>query len=408
MRYFENKMTVKDVDCTGKRVLMRVDFNVPLGEDGKVADDLRIKSALPTLEYVLKKNAKVILMSHLGRPKGKRVPGMSLAPVKEALEGMVDAPVHFADDCVGPDVEKAAASLEGGEILLLENLRFHPEETENEPGFAKKLASLGEVYVDDAFGTAHRAHASTTGVTNFISPAVAGFLLEREIEFLGKVLVNPSKPFVAILGGAKISGKIDVIQNLIGKVDGMLIGGGMANTFMKAAGKEIGDSLYEESALETARGLVELAGSKEVDFLLPADYLAAKKVEAGARTVEVQESQAVPAGYAIVDIGPRTITLFSDKVRRAHTIFWNGPMGIFEIEDFSKGTVELARAVADATTGGTISVIGGGDTASAAKKAGVAAEITHVSTGGGASLEFVGGKELPGIAALTDKGRGQV
>ncbi len=405
-RYFENKMTVRDINLAGKRVLVRVDFNVPLGKDGKVADDFRIKSALPTLEYILGQGARLILMSHLGRPKGKRVPEMSLAPVRDALERLLGVGVKFAPDCVGPEVEAMAGSLKEGEVLLLENLRFHSEETDNDPGFAKKLAGLADVYVNDAFGTAHRAHASTEGVTHFTSPAVAGFLLEKEIEFLGGVLVNPERPFVAILGGAKISGKIDIIKNLMDKVDGMLIGGGMANTFLKAGGAEIGSSLFEESSLDLAREIMKLAEARKVKFLLPTDYVAADKVEEGAATMAVEAGRPVPEGYSLVDIGPGTVALFAGEVRRARTVFWNGPMGVFEIDDFSRGTVSLSKAVAEATGSGTISVLGGGDTASAAKKAGVADRMTHISTGGGASLEFVGGKVLPGIAALTDRGEG--
>jgi phosphoglycerate kinase len=405
-KYFENKMTVSDVDCAGKRVLVRVDFNVPIGKDGKVADDFRIRSALPTLEHILRQGAKLILMSHLGRPKGKRVPEMSLAPVRDALEGLLGVKVGFAEDCVGPGVAEATANLAGGEVLLLENLRFHAEETDNDPEFARQLAGLADVYVNDAFGTAHRAHASTEGITHFISPAVAGFLLEREIEFLGGVLVEPAKPFIAILGGAKISGKIDVIKNLMDKVDGMLIGGGMANTFLKADGAEIGSSLYEESSLDLAREIMALAESRQVKFLLPADYVAADKVEEGAATMVIEPGQPVPEGYALVDVGPATVLLFGEEVKSARTVFWNGPMGVFEVEDFSRGTVDLSKAVAEATAGGTVSVLGGGDTASAAKKAGVAGEMTHISTGGGASLEFVEGKELPGIAALTGRGEG--
>lgn len=405
-KYFENKMTVKDVDCSGKRVLVRVDFNVPLGKDGGVADDFRIRAALPTLEYILKQNAKLILMSHLGRPKGKRVAGLSLSPVREVLEALLKVKVKFARDCVGSEAEEAAASLAPGEVLLLENLRFHAEETDNDPEFAKQLAGLADVYVNDAFGTAHRAHASTEGITHFTSPAVAGILLEKEIEFLGGVLVEPGRPFIAILGGAKISGKIDVIKNLMDKVDGMLIGGGMANTFLKAKGVEIGSSLFEESSLGLADEIMKMAEAGQVKFLLPADYIAADKVEQGARTMSIKAGQDVPEGYALVDVGPGTVGVFGEEVKRARTVFWNGPMGVFEVEDFSQGTVGLSKAVAEATEGGTVSVLGGGDTASAARRAGVADMMTHISTGGGASLEFVEGKELPGIAALT--GRGEV
>jgi len=358
------------------------------------------------LEYILRQGAKLVLMSHLGRPKGKRVPELSLAPVRDALESLLGVPVKFAPDCVGPEVGKLADSLEEGEVLLLENLRFYSEETGNDPGFAERLAALADVYVNDAFGTAHRAHASTEGITHLTSPAVAGFLLEKEIEFLGGLLVDPEKPFVAILGGAKISGKIGVIKNLMDRVDGILIGGGMANTFLKADGADIGSSLFEESSLDVAREITNLAEAKQVKFLLPADYVAADKVEEGAATVAVEPGQPVSDGWALVDIGPGTVALFGEEVMQASTVFWNGPMGVFEVDEFSGGTVDLAKAVADATSAGTVSVLGGGDTASAAKKAGVADRITHISTGGGASLEFVGGKVLPGIAALTDRGEG--
>ncbi len=402
-RYFENKMTVEDVDFTGKRVLMRVDFNVPLSKDGRVADDFRIRSAVPTLKYILKRGAKPILMSHVGRPKGKRVPEMSLAPVRDALEPLLGVKVKFAPDCVGDEVEKMVESLRDGEVILLENLRFHAEETADDLGFAEQLAGLGDMFVNDAFGTAHRAHASTEGITHFTSPSVAGLLLEREIEFLGSLLVKPERPFLAILGGAKISGKIDVIKNLMDKVDGMLIGGGMANTFLKAAGAEIGDSLYEESSLDLADEIVRGAEAGHVRFLVPVDYVAADKVEKGAKTVTIGPGQSVPDGYSIVDVGPTTVSLFTDEVMRARTIFWNGPLGVFEVDDFSRSTIELSKAVARATASGAVSVLGGGDTASAAKKAGVSEAMTHISTGGGASLEFIEGKELPGIAALTDR-----
>ncbi len=405
-KYFENKMTLKDVDLAGGRALMRVDFNVPLAGDGGVADDFRIRSALPSIEYILKQDAKLILMSHLGRPKGKRVQGLSLAPVRDVLENLLGVPVGFVGDCIGPEVEGRAASLEGGEVLLLENLRFHSEETDNDRAFAERLAGLGDIYVNDAFGTAHRAHASTEGVTHFISPAVAGFLVEREIEFLGRLVAEPEKPFLAILGGAKISGKIDVIKNLMDKVEVMLIGGGMANTFLKAGGVETGASLVEESGLGLAGEIMELAEARRVKFLLPVDYVAADRVEEGAATVAVGSGEPVPEGYSIVDVGPDTVSLFTEEIMRARTVFWNGPVGVFEVEGFARGTIELLRAVAEATSRGAVSILGGGDTASAARTAGVADRITHISTGGGASLEFVEGRVLPGIAALTDRGEG--
>jgi phosphoglycerate kinase len=401
--YFEKRMTIRDVDLAGKRVLVRVDFNVPLGEDGKVEDDFRIRSSLPTIQYVLEKGGRPILVSHLGRPKGKRVDGLSMKPVRDVLERLLGAKVHLAPDCVGPDVGSMAEALGAGEVLLLENCRFHIEETDNDPKFAQDLAALAQVYVNDAFGTAHRAHASTAGVAAYLKPAVAGLLIEKELTFLGKLLVEPERPFVAILGGAKISGKIEVLKNLMGKVDAILVGGGIANTFLKADNYDIGGSLHEEAALDVAKEIIELAESEGVPFLLPEDFIVTGAVEAGACASLISKAEAVPKGHSIVDVGEQTLVQFIAAIEPARTVFWNGPVGVFEIDDFAGGTFEVARAVAAATAGGAVSIIGGGDTASAVAKAGVRDQMTHISTGGGASLEFVEGKQLPGILALSEK-----
>ena len=394
-----NKKTVRDVDVSGKRVLMRVDFNVPLetGPDGRcrVSDDTRIRAALPTIQYLIEQQARVILMSHLGRPKGKVVPELSLAPVAERLGELLGQSVLMAPDCIGPQVQEMAASLEPGQVLLLENLRFHPEERKNAPEFAKELASLADIYVNDAFGTAHRAHASTVGVAQYL-PAVAGFLMEKELTFLGKALEAPEHPFIAILGGAKISDKIGVIRNLLGRVESLLIGGGMANTFFKAQGYPVGDSLVEDEAIPEAQALLEQAGDK---LVLPVDVVIADAFAADANRQTVPVS-AVPAGWRIMDVGPQTVELFEEKLSGARTVVWNGPLGVFEFPPFAEGTFAVARLLAalDAVT-----IIGGGDSAAAVRKAGLTERMTHVSTGGGASLEFLEGKTLPGVAALEDK-----
>ncbi|HFD39306.1 MAG TPA: phosphoglycerate kinase [Anaerolineae bacterium] len=390
-----DKRTVRDVDVQGKRVLVRVDFNVPLAE-GRVADDTRIRAALPTIRYLLDRGAVVILMSHLGRPKGQVVESLRMDPVARRLEELLGKPVTKLDDCVGPAVEEAVRAARPGDVLLLENTRFHPEEKQNDAAFAAQLAALGEIYVNDAFGSAHRAHASTAGVAQYL-PAVAGLLMEKELTFLGSALAAPRRPFLAILGGAKISDKIGVIENLLGRVDALLIGGGMANTFLKADGHDVGDSLVEDDSLETARALMEQAGHK---LILPVDVTVADRFAADAFSQVVSVSQ-VPPRWRIMDIGPRTIELFHERLTGAHTVVWNGPMGVFEFPKFAQGTEALARMLAalpDAVT-----IIGGGDSAAAVRQTGLADKMTHISTGGGASLEFLEGKMLPGVAALLDR-----
>jgi phosphoglycerate kinase len=390
-----NKKTVRDIDVAGKRVLVRIDFNVPL-EHGAVGDDTRIRAALPTIQYLIDHKAKTILCSHLGRPKGKPVSAYSLGPVGARLSQLLKREVRTAPDCVGPVVQDLVHALRPGEVLLLENLRFHPEEEANEAGFVRALAALADVYVDDAFGSAHRAHASTAGVAERL-PAVAGFLMERELTFLGRALADPARPFVAILGGAKVSDKIAVIDNLLGKVDTLLIGGGMANTFLKAQGKEVGDSLVENDKLDIAGTLLRNGNDK---LILPVDAVIADRFDAQAqwRGVDVDD---VPPGWRIVDIGPKTIERFKEHLRGARTVVWNGPMGVFEMTPFAEGTFAIARALAELS--GATTIIGGGDSAAAVEQAGVAERVTHISTGGGASLEFLEGRELPGVAVLQDK-----
>ncbi|MBW1901380.1 MAG: phosphoglycerate kinase [Deltaproteobacteria bacterium] len=396
------KLTVEDLDVKGKRVLMRVDFNVPL-EGGKVANDKRIRAALPTIKHIVEKGGRLILMSHLGRPKGEKKPEMSLRPCVQVLSDLLGKDVKFVDDCIGETAEAGVEKLGDGEVLLLENLRYYKEETENDSDFAAKLAGLGDVYVNDAFGTAHRAHASTEGVTHHIDLCAAGYLLMKEIEYLGDLMKDPKRPFVAILGGAKISGKIGVISNLLPKVDKIIIGGGMAYTFFKARGMEIGDSLLEADRIDLAKELLEKGADK---IVLPVDCLVSDFLDFDARKVgELKEvdSDAIPAGWLGVDIGSKSISRFSTILRDARTVIWNGPMGVFEIEATAKGTYAIANVLAEATANGAETVIGGGDSALAVVKAGVAEKVTHVSTGGGASLEFLEGKVLPGVAALTDK-----
>jgi len=391
-----DKLSIQDMDVNGKKVLMRVDFNVPLS-GGEVADDTRIVAALNSINYVLDNGGSVILMSHLGRPKGKVKEDLRMDSVAVRLEELLDQPVMKLNDCVGPGIEPAAENLRPGEILLLENLRFHPEETGGDEPFAMRLASLGDVYVDDAFGTCHRAHASVAVVPKFMDKAAAGFLLQKEIEFLGKAVSHPDRPYMAILGGAKVSDKIPVIENLINKVDAIIIGGGMAYTFLKAQGLPVGKSKLEEDRLDTAKDLLAKAKAARIDILLPVDHVVADKFEADAESKVTEE---IPDGWMAVDIGPRTIELFSSKLKEAKTIVWNGPMGVFEMERFAEGTRAVAEILAssEATT-----IIGGGDSAAAVNQFGLAHKMSHISTGGGASLEFLEGKELPGIAALSDK-----
>jgi phosphoglycerate kinase len=389
-----NKKTVKDIDLKGKRVLMRVDFNVPIA-DGKVTDDKRIKASLPTIQYVLDQGASLILMSHLGRPKGGPDPEFSLRAASEVLSSLLGKPVKMAPDCVGPEVEQMAKALKPGEVLMLENTRFHAGEEKNDLELAKQMASLGDVYVNDAFGSAHRAHSSTEGVAHFL-PAVSGFLMEQELEYLGRAVSNPEHPYVAILGGAKISDKILVVETLLSKCDKLIIGGGMANTFLAAKGYAMQDSLVEAGSIDTAKSILSKAGNK---LLLPVDAVIADKFEAEANS-KVVDVDKVPAGWRIMDIGPKSIEAFKAALNGAKLIVWNGPMGVFEMPKFAEGTFAIAKMLA---TSGAITVIGGGDSASAVKKAGVAKQMTHVSTGGGASLEFLEGKELPGVAALMNK-----
>ena len=389
-----NKKSITDIDVKGKRVLVRVDYNVPIKDD-KVTDDTRIVAAMPTLEYLLDHGAAVILFSHLGRPKGGPDPKYSLKPVVAHLSGLLGKPVAFANDCVGPIAEAAAKALKPGEILVLENTRFHPEEEKNGPELAKKMASMADIYVNDAFGSAHRAHASTEGVAHYL-PAVAGFLMEKEIQYLGQAIANPKHPFIAILGGAKISDKIGVIRNLLIKADQVLIGGGMANTFFKAQGYQVGDSLYEEEALDTARQLLQ---SGTTQLQLPVDVVIGDRFDAEAEK-KIMAMASVPDGWRILDIGPETVAKFGKTLAGAGTIVWNGPMGVFEFPRFAEGTLGVAKAVAASKA---VSIIGGGDSVAAINQAGLADQITHISTGGGASLEMLEGLDLPGLVALQDK-----
>lgn len=414
------KKTVRDVEFKGRRVLMRVDFNVPL-EGGKVSDDTRIRAALPTVKYVLEQGAALVLMSHLGRPKGKVNPDFSMKPAADKLSELLGQPVKFASDCVGDDVKAQAEALTPGDVLLLENLRFHPEEEgkpdlphdagdeekraakaemkEKQKAFAAQLAELGDVYVNDAFGTAHRAHASMAVVTEHFEERVAGFLMEKELQYLGKAVAEPERPFLAILGGAKISGKIDVLMNLMDKVDAIIVGGGMVYTFYKAKGLPVGDSLVEDDRIETAKQTLEKLVATGKRFLLPVDHVVADAFSAEATTKVVGERD-IEDGWMALDIGPKSRSLFAEEIARARTVVWNGPMGCFEMAPFAEGTMAVTRAVAEADC---VSIVGGGDSASAVNRSGLAAGVTHISTGGGASLEFLEGKELPGVAALSER-----
>ena len=394
-------MTLRDVDLHGKTVLMRVDFNVPVS-DGVITDDNRIVQALPSIRYILDHGATLVLTSHLGRPGGEVKKEFSLKPVATYLQGALGSVVHFAEDCVGPVADKAVAGAGPGEVILLENVRFHAEEKKNDADFAKKLAAHADLFVNDAFGSSHRAHASVAGVTEFLSPALSGFLLEKEITYLEESVNHPKRPFVAILGGAKVSDKINVIENLLTKVDAILIGGGMTYTFFKAKGLSVGSSLLEEDKVELAASLLKKAEAAGVRFLLPVDSKVADRFSDDAESKWVDQD-GIEEGWMALDIGPKTIQLFGDEIRKAKTVLWNGPMGVFEMDNFSAGTFQVAEALAEATALGATTIIGGGDSAAAIKKAGLQDKVSHVSTGGGASLEYLEGKELPGVAVLTDK-----
>lgn len=400
-----NKLTIEDLAASGglksKRVLVRVDFNVPMSKEneGQITDDKRIVESLPTIKKITSEGGKLILMSHMGRPKGEKNMKYSLRPIAMHLSELLDKPVLFADDCIGESTEAIVNDLQDGDILLLENLRFYNEEEKNNPEFAKKLASYGDIYINDAFGTAHRAHASTEGVTKYIKTCAAGYLMEKELAYLSKAIANPEHPYAAILGGSKISGKIDVIKNLLGKADKILVGGGMIFTFYKAMGYEIGKSLLEEDKIELAKELIAEAGTK---LMLPVDVVCADKFENSAK-FSTYKADSIPADMIGMDIGPETIKLFRDELLKAKTIVWNGPMGVFEMDNFAKGTFEVASALAEATKKGAVTVIGGGDSAAAIAKAGLEKQVSHVSTGGGASLEFLEGKTLPGVEALNNK-----
>ncbi|MFZ5907509.1 MAG: phosphoglycerate kinase [Nitrospirota bacterium] len=395
------KLTIEDIDIRGKRVFIRADFNVPLDDNLMITDDSRIRSTLPTVNYAIDEGAKVILSSHLGRPRGKVDPKFSLAPVAKRLKRLLDKEVVFAPDCIGAQVERLIAKMKNGDVLLLENLRFHPGEEKNDDAFAQALAKLADVYVNDAFGTAHRSHASTVGMTKYL-PAAAGFLMKKEIEYLKGAIDNPVKPFVAILGGAKVSGKIGVLEHLVGNVDKVLVGGGMAFTFIKAMGYEIGDSLVEDAMLETAQRIRKTLKEYGVKFYLPVDCVIAQDIESGS-VIKIVPTLEIPKGWKGLDIGPASVKLFSVALQDAKTILWNGPMGMFEKDAFSRGTFEIAHSVADAYA---LTIVGGGDTDLAVHRAGVSDAISFISTGGGASLQLLEGKELPGIAALTDRNDG--
>ncbi|MDI6827263.1 MAG: phosphoglycerate kinase [Armatimonadota bacterium] len=401
-----NKKTVEDIDVNGKRVLVRVDFNVPLDENRNITDDRRIVAALPTIKYLIDHNAKVILVTHLGRPKGPS-DELRLDPVAKRLSELLGKPVMKLNDCIGAEVEAAVSQMKPGDVVLLENIRFYKEEEKNDPEFAKKLASLAEIYVNDAFGTAHRAHASTEGVAHYL-PAVAGFLMKKEIEYLGKALTNPDRPFVAVLGGVKVSDKITVIDNLLNKVDALLIGGAMTYTFLVAQGYKVGNSMVDEPGIELAKNAMEKAKSIGVDLMLPVDVVAVKlpadfDIPSGVPAdvdIKITPATAIPDGYRGLDIGPKTVELYAEKIKSARTVVWNGPMGVFEDPRFANGTLGIAKAMAES---GATTIVGGGDSAAAVEQMGLADKMSHVSTGGGASLEFLEGKELPGVAALMDK-----
>jgi len=393
------KLSIRDLSLNGKRVFMRVDFNVPLNDALEITDDTRIQASLPSTKLAVEKGARLILSSHLGRPKGKPNPKMSLKPAAARLSALLGKPVAFASDCIGPDVEAMAKAMKDGDVLLLENLRFHPEEEKNDPEFSKELAALAEVYVNDAFGSAHRAHASTEGITKFLSPCAAGLLMERELEYLGKAVQNLERPYIAIVGGAKVSDKIELLQNLMKFANSVLIGGAMAYTFLKAKGIEVGLSRVEDDKLDLARDLMQFGERREIKVCLPTDHIVAEKLDASA-AAEVVNSDSIPTNRLGVDIGPATRAAYAAEIARAKTIVWNGPMGVFEIDQFAEGTLAVARAVADSPA---VSIVGSGDSVAAVHKAGIEAKISHISTGGGASLEFLSGMTLPGVAALSEK-----
>jgi phosphoglycerate kinase len=396
-----NKLSIRDLEMKGKRVFIRVDFNVPL-EKGAVSNDTRIRETLPTLRLAIERGARLVLASHLGRPKGKADPKYSLAPVAKRLFELLERPVAFASDCVGPDAVGKSKALRNGEVLLLENVRFHPDEEANDPEFSQQLATLcDQMFVCDAFGSAHRAHASVVGITKYVRQAAAGLLMEKELAYLGKAVSNPERPFVAVLGGAKVSDKIEVVQNLMKLADAMLIGGAMAYTFLKSQGQPVGKSLVEDDKLDLARNLLDEARSRNFRLLLPVDHVLAESPDSAA--TKIADIGATPDGWMGLDVGPKTIAQFSQEISKARTIVWNGPLGMFEKPAFAQGTLAIAKAVAAATRGGATSIIGGGDSVAAVEQAGVAKQISHISTGGGASLEFLAGEKLPGVEALTNK-----
>jgi len=395
------KLSIENVDLKNKRVLVRVDFNVPLDENLQITDDIRITSSLPTIKKIISEGGKAILMSHLGRPKGKVNLKYSLKPAAERLGKLIGKEVKLAPDCIGEEVKALVNKMNSGDVLMLENLRFHEEEEKNDESFAKKLSELGDVYVNDAFGSAHRAHASTEGVTKFIKSCASGYLMQKELKYLGAAIANPKRPFCAVLGGAKISGKIDVISNLLGKVDTLLIGGGMAFTFLKAQGKEIGKSLLEEEKIDLAKEVLEKVKNSKVKFLLPVDFIVADEFKNESPSMIVK-ADAIPSDKMGLDIGPESIKLFKQELENSKTIVWNGPMGVFEMDNFAKGTFAIAQVLADVTSKNAITIVGGGDSAAAISKAGLDDKVSHVSTGGGASLEFLEGKVLPGVDALTN------
>lgn len=394
-----SKLSIRDLPLKGQRVFLRVDFNVPLDDSGAITDETRIRASLPTLRYALERGARLILASHLGRPKGRPDPRMSLRPVAQRLGELLGRPVAFAADCVGPEAEQAGAALSDGAAVLLENLRFHPEEEKNDAEFARRLAALADVYVNDAFGSAHRAHASTEGITHWLRPCAAGLLMEKELEYLGKAVENPPRPYVAIVGGAKVSDKIDLLRNLLKLADTVLVGGAMAYTFLKAQGIEVGRSRVEEDKLNLANELLRSAAEQNKALCLPVDHVVADRFDASA-SPEIVKGAAIPAGRLGLDIGPATRSRYAQEIARAQTVVWNGPMGVFEMPPFAEGTLAIARAVAASPA---LSIVGGGDSVAAVNQAGVADRITHVSTGGGASLEFLSGMKLPGVEALTDR-----